>query len=330
MGKWCPCLATATFTQNSYRLVHGLNSVLLQSHPLGPLWQGLSQSFCCQGLGDWGWTDYEGTQKILTFYSFGPIWSHDGKILPKQPAALVLTLWRLLQRNTSDRCSRVKCSILIMHRALNLWSKPRAHSPKETSPKRRQGTSKWKVGPMTQPLWGQKQAEAALAWLKRIAKLWLVLPLGWIKAGLRTTADFKLTCHPCAQHSIHVDRRQPKWSAAESCWCGLSHYARQGMPPSCCWPNEGTLNKWWLCASVSPSVMQWTQRCPHKSGLITSLPSHRFPALVFLSWNWCFHGVYGHLSQKILIHTGIMHAGFWGMNPGEPQKSLEKSSNSST
>jgi len=53
-------------------------------------------------------------------------------------------------REECDRCSCVS----LQHTG---WqTKPRVHSPKETSPKQREGTSKWKVGPMTQPLWGQR------------------------------------------------------------------------------------------------------------------------------------------------------------------------------
>lgn len=64
-----------------------------------------------------------------------------------------------------------------------------------------------------------------------------------IKASLRTMVGIKSTHHSCAQHSIHMDRRQPKQSgqqltAAEVAEGTMSRQGNKGTSPSCSWPSE--------------------------------------------------------------------------------------------
>jgi len=244
----------------------------------------------------------------------------------KQPAALVLTPQRLLRRNAI-------ALFRARHRPLASRSKPGAHSPKETSPKRRAGTLKWKVGPTMQPLWGQRQAEEALARVKRSAKR---------SAFPHRSDGQKLVSEPWRVSNqpitfvlsmVSMQTAKAKQSAAGRCWCVLGHHVGQwakGMPPTLLPTRWRTLNKCWLHASVSPSVTWWCWGLHTKADPLYSLSQLQIPCFGISCRNWCFRGVHEHLSQRILIHVIVMHAGFCGLKPGEPQTSTEKSSQSFT
>lgn len=163
VGKEHPCPTTGTFTQSSYRPACGLNSPSPAVPSLGP---SQDKDLHSHSTAIYWEAGAEQNRHAPQNTSFLFLWSYliswwQKYCLSNQQPWLEHPKGCFWGKWVIDALM-VKCSILVTHRPPNLWSKPRAHSPNETSPKTREGTLKWKVGPMTQPLWGQRQAEEAL------------------------------------------------------------------------------------------------------------------------------------------------------------------------